>query len=104
MAVYEATDRDFRDYVEEGVYIVDFYNDHCGPCRMLLPMLLEIESEMPFIKLIKVNTDRCTETADEFKVLSLPTLYLGKDGSFTEYSGGRSIDEIRSAIGAILYD
>ena len=104
MAVIEAKDETFMESVKEGVSLIDFYSTHCGPCRALLPTLLEIEGELPFINLVKVNTDYCTDTADRYRVDALPTLMLAKDGVITPYEGERDGDSIREALGALLYD
>ena len=44
--VLQATDSNFNELKSEGVGIIDFYSTHCGPCKVLLPVLLKIESEM----------------------------------------------------------
>ena len=49
MAVFTAQDDIFDGMVSEGIGIVDFYSTHCGPCRVLLPKLLQIEAQMPFV-------------------------------------------------------
>lgn len=104
MAVIEARDDNFDEITGEGVSIIDFYSTHCGPCRALLPTLLNIEGELPFINLVKVNTDFCPELADRFMIQSLPTLYLSKDGKCEEFSDIRSEDKLREAIGRLLYE
>lgn len=104
MALLQATDENFNELKKDGIAIVDFYSTHCGPCRLLLPTLLKIESEMPFIKLIKVNTDNCPKLAEEYKIYSLPTVYLAKDGNMMEYQQGLDEDKIKQALGALLYD
>lgn len=103
MAVIEATDESFDELKKDGVAIVDFYSTHCGPCRVLLPVLLGIENQLPFINLIKVNTDNCPKLADRFRISSLPTVYLSRDGEMTEYHGGRDEDSIKEKLGEILY-
>lgn len=104
MALLQATDENFNELKKDGIAIVDFYSTHCGPCRLLLPTLLKIESDMPFIKLIKVNTDECPRLAEEYKIYSLPTVYLSKDGNMAEYQQEYDEDIIKQAIGALLYD
>ena len=104
MAVIEARDDNFDEIIKDGVSIIDFYSTHCGPCRALLPTLLEIEGELPFINLVKVNTDFCPGLADRFQIQSLPTLYLSKDGETSEFTDLRSPDHIREAVGSLLYD
>ncbi len=104
MAVIEARDDNFDELIENGVSIIDFYSTHCGPCRALLPMLLEVEGDLPFINLIKVNTDFCPELTDRFQIMSLPTLYLAKDGKTRFFDDTRDEDGLKQAIGEMLYE
>lgn len=101
--IVEARDDNFDVLKAEGVAIVDFYSTHCGPCRALLPTLLKLEGEMPFISLIKVNTDNCPELAERYQILGLPTLYLSRDGQMQEIHT-HDEDELREAIGKLLYE
>lgn len=104
MAVLQATDENFDELKKDGIAIVDFYSTHCGPCRVLLPVLLQIENEMPFINLIKVNTDECPKVASEYKISAVPTVYLVKDGKMTEYQHSYDPDIIKQALGELLYE
>ncbi len=104
MAVILATDESFHQDIAQGVSLVDFYSTHCGPCRVLLPKLMEIETELPFINLVKVNTDDCPQIAEEFRILAVPTIYLAKDGQMTEYQHAFDPDGIKEALGALLYE
>ncbi len=69
-------DENFHDLISKGSHLVDFYADWCGPCKMLAPILEEIDS----IDIIKVNTDEHPTLAQEYQVMSIPTLIYFKDG------------------------
>ena len=71
------------------VVLVDFWASWCGPCRMLSPIISEIaeESEGKF-KVGKVNVDEQEELAAQFRVSSIPTLVVVKDGKVTNSSVG----------------
>lgn len=88
----------FHDLVKEGTFLVDFYADWCGPCKMLAPILEQIES----IEIIKINTDEHPELAQEFQVMSIPTLAYLKNGKilFKEI-GFRSKEQIEKSISNI---
>ena len=60
--------------------LLDFYADWCGPCRMLSPIIEEIASEHPEIKVCKINVDEEQELAQSFQVMSIPTLFALRDG------------------------
>lgn len=104
MAVLLAQDTTFDEMIQEGVSIVDFYSTHCGPCRLLLPTLLELEAQMPFIHLIKVNTDHCPILAEKYMIRSLPTIYLCKDGNMMEYHGYLELEALQEALAKLLYE
>ena len=75
-----ATSENFNELVKEGVVLVDFYADWCGPCKMLGPVLEEVAKEDPSVSIVKVNVDNEQALAQHFRVQSIPTLYLFKDG------------------------
>ncbi len=83
MTYYKGEDLD--SLVKEGVTIVDFYADWCGPCKMLGMVLEEIDSE---VNIVKVNTDIYGDLASKFKVMSIPHLVYFKDGKEITYTVG----------------
>ena len=76
------TEENFIKEVAEqsGYVLVDFWATWCGPCQMLAPLIREIAEECPQIKVGKVNVDEQMGLAQVFKVTSIPTLILFKDG------------------------
>ena len=60
--------------------LIDFYADWCGPCKMLAPTVEEIAAEAGGYLVGKVNVDEAPELAEEFRVMSIPTLIVLKDG------------------------
>lgn len=75
--------------------LVDFWASWCMPCRMVGPVVEEIANERSDIKVAKVNVDEQPELAREFKVMSIPTLLVIKDGKIVNRSvGAKSKEEI----------
>lgn len=60
----------------EGLYLIDFYADWCGPCKMMSPILEQLKD----INIIKINVDENEELAKKYKVMSIPNMFLLKDG------------------------
>ncbi|MDQ0200120.1 thioredoxin [Neobacillus ginsengisoli] len=85
MAITHVTDQTFASNINEGLVLVDFWAPWCGPCKMIAPLLEEIDSEMvDKVKIIKLNTDENPETTSDFGVMSIPTLMFFKDGEAVE--------------------
>ena len=70
----------FDSLVSDGVVVVDFFADWCGPCKMLGPVLEELSNSRGEVKVVKINVDEEEDLARRFGVMSIPTLYLFKDG------------------------
>ena len=68
--------------------LVDFWASWCGPCRMLSPVIDEIAGERSDIKVGKVNVDEQPELARAFKVMSIPTVVVMKNGKIVNQSLG----------------
>ena len=82
----------------EGKVLVDFYADWCGPCRMLAPVIHELEAEYPDVKFCKINVDSERELASAFKVTSIPMVAFVKDDTFVDVSVGYVAKEKLAAI------
>lgn len=85
MAISKATDQNFSEETSKGLVIADFWADWCGPCKMVAPVLEEIDSEMSDkVKIVKLDVDANQETAGNFGVMSIPTLIFFKDGEVVD--------------------
>lgn len=78
------TDSNFKDEISEGLVLVDFWAPWCGPCRMLAPIIEEVAKEVEDVKIGKLNVDEQQSTAQQFQVMSIPTVILFKDGEPVE--------------------
>ncbi|MBM7571984.1 thioredoxin [Aquibacillus albus] len=85
MAIVNANDQSFNTETSEGVVLADFWAPWCGPCKMIAPVLEEIDSEMSDkVKIVKLDVDENQETAGKHGVMSIPTLLLFKEGEVVE--------------------
>ena len=76
MSVIKLSDANFNEAVKNGLALVDFYADWCGPCRMMAPILEAVAAERADLTVAKVNVDESAALASRFGVMSIPTLVL----------------------------
>lgn len=75
------SDDNFENGIANGVTLVDFYADWCGPCKMIAPIIEELAQDMQGkASIAKINVDNAQNTATEFQVTSIPTIILFKNG------------------------
>lgn len=80
--IHPVTDEEFSSKTASGLWLVDFFADWCGPCRMIAPVLEQIAMEMQGkLHVIKVDVEKCQKTTAQFGITSMPTLVLIKDGA-----------------------
>lgn len=85
MAISHVTDQTFVTETSEGLVLADFWAPWCGPCKMIAPVLEEIDAELNGkVKIVKLDVDENQETAVKFGVMSIPTLILFKDGEVVD--------------------
>lgn len=85
MSIVHADNSNFEQAISQGVTIVDFYADWCGPCQMIAP---ELEKLVGMVtdgqNIVKVNVDAAPEIAGKFGVMSIPTIIKFKDGQLVD--------------------
>jgi thioredoxin 1 len=78
----DVTDATFQSEVldSESAVLVDFWAPWCGPCRVVHPILEEMDAERDDVRVVSLNTDENQDTAARYEVLSIPTLILFRGG------------------------
>jgi|SRR5690625_1065253 len=85
MAILNVTDANFAEETSKGLVLVDFWAPWCGPCKMIAPVLEELDAEIgDKVQIVKLNVDENQETTSQFGVMSIPTLILFKDGEVVD--------------------
>lgn len=79
---------DFKDVINSGKVLVDFYADWCGPCQMLAPILEQLAEEQTDVKIVKLNVDEAQSIAGKYRVMSIPTMILFENGEVVDQKVG----------------
>jgi thioredoxin 1 len=92
----EFTDRVLKS---ENPVLVDFYADWCGPCKMLSPILEQLENENDEFEFFKINIDENQDVAEQYEVFSIPNVVIFKNGEAVARSVGfKGTDEMQAFI------
>ena len=102
MSVLKINEENFENEVikSDKCVIIDFYADWCGPCKMMSPIIEDIAEELgDKVKVGKINTDENMNLAEQYQIMSIPTILIFKDGNIIKsFTGVTSKSEIISAI------
>ncbi len=90
MATVKITKNNFNEEVlnSKEPILLDFWASWCGPCRMVAPTIDEISEEVAGVKVGKINVDEESELAEKFRVMSIPTLMVIRNGKVSAQSVG----------------
>ena len=90
MAAIHVKSEDFKEVVlnADKPFLVDFWAKWCGPCQTMGPIVEELAEELPDIKVCKLDIDDAMETARQYRVMSIPTFVLFKNGEVVSRTVG----------------
>ncbi len=85
---------EFKECISSSSCFVDFYTSWCGPCKMLSPIIEELDENGSFgdIKVLKIDAEECPEISREYKIQAVPTLMLFKGGEVVKTAMGYMSD------------
>ena len=84
MEIIHGSEDNFDNLINNGIVLLDFYADWCGPCRMLATQLEALTNERNEGKIVKINVDEAQELAKKYGIMSIPALMLFKDGKLID--------------------
>ena len=97
--IYLTEEKEFEVLTKEGLVLVDFYADWCGPCQMLTPVLEELAKKNKELKIVKINVDEFQQLAIQNKVLSIPAIKIYKDGKLVNQAVGyQELEDLEALI------
>ncbi len=78
-------EKNFDEKVESGLVVIDFFANWCGPCRMMGPILENVQNELgDKVQIYKVDVDESENLARRFGIMSIPTILIYKDGEIVK--------------------
>jgi len=102
MTIYNLTENEFDEKTKDGIVLLDFYADWCGPCKRLNPILEKISEENKDINIFKINVDKENNLATKFKIRNIPLIIIYNNGQqVLSLPGLNSYEKIMSEIASI---
>jgi thioredoxin 1 len=89
-SVLAADDDNHQQIVDDGLVLLDFWAEWCGPCTAMEPVIKELNEKHPSVAVVKIDADKGEKTMEKFGVQSIPTLILCNDGEPVERFLGRT--------------
>ena len=88
MKVIEIKESEFNEKIKGKKVLVDCYASWCGPCRMLSPIIDEVAKEKEDIEFFKLDVDDSEKVAQEYGIMSIPTILLFENGKLVKQNTG----------------
>ena len=86
--IEELTEDKFNEVIKTGKVIIDCYANWCGPCKALSPIVDEVAEKTPNMKYYKLDMDNADNIAEEYEIMSIPTILVFEDGKLIDKSVG----------------
>ena len=99
----EINDEQFNEMIKGDVpVVVDFHADWCGPCKVLSPILDELDDEIENVEFVKINVDHYPELSGSYEIMAVPTVIMFKNGEVKDrFSGVQPKETILEKVSAL---
>ena len=105
MSIREATKDSFRELVKQGVTVVDFFSDDCLPCKLMEKVFEDVDFDMPYLNIVKVNASKYATLGRSLGVMAYPTVLFYRNGEeLKRHIGFMDADSIKKEASAYLYE
>lgn len=90
MIIHIKSYEEFKNYISSSDCFVDFYTSWCGPCKMLSPIIEELDENGSFgdIKILKIDAEECADISRDYRIQAVPTLMLFRNGQVVNTAMG----------------
>ena len=104
MAIHYATEQDFDTLLQGEFVIVDFFSTTCIPCKLFSKILEDLEMDMPFLDIVKVNTTEYPGLGERFEIRAVPTVHFYEEGKLVDsHLGVMPMEELLDVVRKYAY-
>ena len=105
MSIKNAAKDSFKDLVKNGVVIVDFYSDDCLPCKLMDKVFEDVDFDMPYLSILKVNASKYATLGRSMNIMAYPTVLFFKNGEErNRHIGFLDAETIKKEAASYLYE
>ena len=104
LIMIDLTESTFTEHTAEGYSVIDFWAEWCGPCKTIAPAFVQTAENLSTkAKFAKLNVDNAPSVANQFGIMSIPTILVLKDGAEVgRIVGGRPAEQLQRDIESLL--
>lgn len=104
MSIQTADKDTFKSMIAKDFVVVDFYGTTCVPCKLFSKILEDLEAEIPFLNIVKLNVTENPELAKEYNITAVPTIHFYKDGALVaSHVGVMQAEAVKDIIAQYMY-